>query len=146
MMSWKTLTTISLAAGLTFAAADARAQAPAAGAYTLQQVNGQELPVVTETTDDCRDDILSGTLTLEANGEWQLEYVERETCGADIEEDQEREDGSYTVDGQTVLFSDDTDAFEANDLDIDELGTATLNGNELSVTLQDGQTVLVFRK
>lgn len=144
----KTLTTIFLAAGgLALSGADARAQTPApAGTYTLAQVNGQPLPVVTETEGDCRDEVVSGTLTLTAGGDWELEYLERETCGATVEEEGEGEDGDYTVDGATLRFSDDTDEFDANDFDLEELGVGTLTAQALTVTLQDGQTRLTLTR
>lgn len=148
MLYGKTLTTIALlSGGLTLSLGDAHAQTPAAvGTYTLVQVNGQVLPAVTERDADCTEEVLAGTLTFEADGDWEFEYLERETCGTNVDEDQEREDGDCTFDGQTVRFSNDTEEFEPNDLDIDEFGVGVLSANVLMVTLEDGQTVLHFRR
>ena len=144
----KMLTTSALVAGaLPLTADPADAQTPeAAGSYELVQVNGQALPVVIERTENCQEEVLSGTLVLEADGDWEFEHVERETCGTDVDEDTEREDGDYVVSGEALTFSDDTDEFDPDDLDIDEFGTGTITSEGVRVTLQDGRTELLFRR
>lgn len=134
--------------GVAYADSNAWCQAPAhVGTFTLVEVNQQPLPVVTETTDDCREEVLSGTLTLSAENDWTIEYNEKETCGTEqVEEEVENEDGEYTVEGQTIRFSDDTDEFNANEIEIENLGVGTASADGLSVTLQDGRTVLTFRR
>lgn len=134
------------------------------GTYALAQVDGRALPAVVETDGACRDELLSGTLTL-ADGAWTLETVERETCdGQAPREDRETERGRYTVSGQAVTFaaaeSDDAadadDADDADDaagasgtagsdVDVDEPATGTMDGATLTVRLREGQTV-VFRR
>ena len=147
MPNWKRVSTISMAAAaLVAVSADAQAQTSATGTFTLATVNDQALPQATETNTRCREEIVSGTITLANNGDWEFAYVERETCGTDVEEDRERESGDYTLQGQSVRFSDDTDDFEADDLDVDELGVGVLSAAGLTITLQDGRTVLFFRR
>ncbi len=133
-----------VAAALTSVGADAHAQTPATGTFTLATLNGQALPTATETSTRCREEIVSGAITLEDNGDWEFAYVERKTCGTDVEEDREREGGDYVLEGQSVRFSDDTDEFKADNLDVDELGVGVLSAAGLTITLQDGQTALFF--
>ena len=120
--------------------------AAVAGTYTLAAVNGEPLPFLTETEDSCREEAISGTLTLESDGDWELRYVERETCGAEVQNEDEGGSGDYTVAGQTVRFSDETEELDPSDLDLEELGVGTVNGAELRVTLRDQRTVLTFRR
>lgn len=143
----KTMMATLAAGGLAaFSGTDASAQAPA-GTYVLAEVQGQALPVLTEEENGCREEVLAATLTLEADGDWEMEYTERETCGAEVEEDEEDAEGDFTVDGTTVRFSDDDESRDPTDeIDLDELGVGTLSEAGLSVRLQDGRTVLVFRR
>jgi hypothetical protein len=126
------------------------------GTYTLAQVDGRALPAVVETDGTCRDELVSGTLTL-ADGAWTLETVERELCeGQAPREDRETERGRYTLAGAAVTFTeDDADADDADDtrasgatagdLDVDEPASGTVDGATLTVRLREGQTV-VFRR
>ena len=134
--------------GTALGAGDTRAQEPAvAGEYTLTQVNGKVLPAVTETSNDCREEVTSGKLTVKADSTWQFEYVEVETCGTEVDEDREHEHGRYVMEGEKVRFSADTAEFDPNDVDIEELGVGTPAADgTLSVTLEDGQTVLTFKR
>lgn len=133
----------------------AAAPAPSVpGTYTLAQVEGRALPAVVDTDGACRDEVVSGTLTI-ADGTWTLETVERELCeGQAPREDRDTERGRYTLSGGTVTFTDD-DGDDANDdaddrddpadVDVDEPATGTLDGGTLTVRLREGQTV-VFRR
>lgn len=139
---------LALAVGLLVGdAPDARAQErDVVGTYELVRIDSQTLPVVTERSRRCVEEVVSGTLRLEVNGEWEFDYLERKTCGNDVDEDLEDEDGGYIVRGGTIIFSDDTERYDPDDLDVDELGTGVLNGNELRVILEDGRTELIFRR
>ena len=151
----KKIRVAALGAGvLALAAAGASAQAPAqAEVYRLATVEGRALPVVIEQEGDCRDELLGGTLTLEADGEWTLVTQEREVCGDRVEEDEEREEGRYTVEGQTVRFLDEDGEAEQEDdrddetpdFDVDDLTVGTRSAGALSVRLEDGRTA-VFRQ
>jgi len=142
------------------------------GTYTLAQVEGRALPAVVETDGACRDELVTGTLTL-ADGTWMLETVERELCdGQAPREDRETERGRYTLSAGTVAFTaddvaDDADedaadaddatddeddddarsgaAADGADVDIDEPASGTVDGGTLTVRLREGQTV-VFRR
>ncbi len=144
------------------------------GTYTLAQVEGRALPAVVETDGACRDELVSGTLTL-ADGTWTLETVERELCeGQAPREDRETERGRYTLSAGAVAFTADDaadaddpaddandaddpaddandaddatdDAANGADVDIDEPASGTVDGGTLTVRLREGQTV-VFRR
>jgi hypothetical protein len=137
---------------------------PVPGTYTLSQVEGRALPAVVETDGACRDELVSGTLTL-GDGTWTLETVERELCdGQAAREDRETERGRYTLSAGAVTFTaddandpddaaedaDDDDArsgaaADGPDVDIDEPASGTVDGGTLTVRLREGQTV-VFRR
>ena len=137
---------LALTLGLLVCATQLSAQA-FAGSYALYQVNGQPLPVVTDEENGCREEVLAATLIIEANGDWRMDYTERETCGTEVEEDEEDESGRYITEGNTIIFSDDDESDSpADEIDIDELGIGTLSGDVLSVTLEDRRTVLSFRR
>lgn len=136
----------------------AQAGGPQASTWTLAQVDGRDLPAMVETEDACRDEVVSGTLTL-AESTWTLETVDRETCeGREPSEERDTESGTYTRSGQTLAFTDDdgdgpdaTDddaaeaADEVDDVDVDELATGTEQGGTLTIQLHEGHT-LVFRR
>jgi len=144
----KTFTTMALAAGAFWVAGqDAWSQGQAQpGTYTLVEIDGRPLPVVTDRKGDCQEEVLSATLILGTDGEWELNYTERETCGADVDEDLEDADGHYRAEGEMIHFSDDTDPYEPDDLDIDELGMGTVTADGMTVRLQDQHTTLTFRR
>jgi hypothetical protein len=147
-----TLAILAASAGTT--ALVARAQTAAQEVFQLVGVAGQPLPVLLEEDGDCREELLSATLTLETDGRWVLATNEREACGDDIESDEDQEDGTYAVEGQTLRFLDDDgdapDADDADDdddqeIDVDDLTTGTRSGGDLVVRLADGSTDLQFR-
>lgn len=160
MMQSKTLLLAGFgAAALAVAANPSGAQVP--GTYTLAQVDGRALPVVTETDGACRDELVSATLTL-ADGAWTLETMERELCeGEAPREDRETDRGRYTLSGQTVTFAggdadDEAEAAEDEEgrtepsgsdveVDVEEPARGTVDGGTLTVLLRGGQTV-VFRR
>lgn len=125
------------------------------GTWTLARVEGRALPLVVDTDGACRDELVSGTLTL-ADGAWTLETTERELCdGQAPREDRETERGRYTALGQALAFAedepderDDDDAPSAaadGGVDVDEPASGTVDGSTLTVRLREGQTV-VFRR
>ena len=145
----------AVAAGaFAFDAAPASAQAVSAEeTYRLVQVAGTALPTVVEEDDDgCREEVLAGTLTLETDGDWKLVTRERETCGNDVEEEEDTEEGEYRIEGSAIRFveedddDDDDDADETEDVDLDDLATGTRTSDGLTITLEDGETTLVFRR
>ena len=149
----KTLTVAALGAGAMALAGIAVAQdAAQAETYRLVDVSGGALPVLVEQDGDCRDELLSGTLTLADDGTWVLVTQEREVCGDRVEEDEEREEGRYTMDGQTVRFLDEDGEAEeheeedAGEIEVDDLSVGTRSADGLAVRLADGQTVLAFRR
>lgn len=122
----KTLVLAGLgAAALVMAAERSGAQDAAPGVpgtYTLAQVDGRALPAVVETDGACRDELVSGTLTL-ADGTWTLETVERELCeGQAPREDRETERGRYTLSGTAITFADGQE--DASSADVDDADDA----------------------
>ncbi len=136
--------------------------------WQLAEVNGMALPALIEQDgENCREEVTSGSLTLESDGGWTLVTQEREVCGDKVEEDSEEEDGRYSTQGVTVTFTegdDDTDDDDADDDDTDDddaddddgddddrgdaddLASGTRSGSTLTVRLEDGNTVLLFRR
>jgi hypothetical protein len=132
-------------------ATNAQGQSPApsaaVGTYRLATINDRPLPVVVEEEDGCRDEVVSGTLTLKPDGTWTLVHTERDVCGDKVESDEENEDGKYTLQGTMVTFNDDAGdrRDDDGDIDIDDLRTGTLSADAIAIRLQDG-VVAVFRK
>lgn len=132
------------------ATAFAQGRTAAAEVYRLTEVNGGALPVVVEQDERCREELLGGTLTLETDGRWRLMTQEREVCGADVEAEEESEDGIFTREGQTIRFLEEDG--EPNDdegdegIDAENLSVGTVAGGALTVRLADGATTLTFRQ
>ena len=118
--------------------------------FRLVEVSGTALPVTTEGGDGCREDVIAATLTLEADGGWAMVTQEREVCGTRVEEDEDREEGTYRLEGNAFRFvnddEDDDGDDDADELDVEELATGTRTADGLTVRLEDGETVLVFRR
>ena len=129
------------------------------GTWTLVEVDGQ-LPFTVEQKDDCVEQVTAGTLIFEEDGDWTVQLTEVETCGSDIDEDTEKEDGDYTVEGTTINFRPGDDQAAAppaaeraadptapmREIEVDELVTGTLEGDVIRVRIRDSQAVAVFRK
>ena len=145
----KGIITTGIIALTALAAGDASAQE----AWQLARVNGSALPAVIEQDDDgCRDELVSGTLTLSGDGTWVLQTRERETCGDDVDEETEREDGRYARDAGAITFTDqDGDSEDADDedaddgIDVDDFVSGSADAGSLTVRLDDGNT-LTFRR
>jgi hypothetical protein len=128
---------------------EAAAQAPVDESYRLVQVAGQPLPVVTEQSGECRDELLAATLTLHGDGTWTLLTTEREVCGTTTEEEEDREEGRYTADGQALRFLDENgkpavDDGDDSELEVDDLLDGTRSAEGLVVRAADGETELRF--
>lgn len=148
-----TLILAGLAYGVLGTAAPAAAQAASQDeTFRLIQVAGKALPAVIEEEDGCREEVVSGTLTLKADGIWILVTQEREVCGDRVEEEDEREEGKYSIEGSLIRFVDDDcdgDADEDDtddDLDLDDMTTGTRTAEGLTVRLKGSDAVLVFRR
>lgn len=147
------MTIIAVAAfgiGVLSTAAVATQSAPEAETFTLVAVNGAGLPALVEEEEGCREEIVAGAITLEADGDWVLTTREREVCGERVEEEEEREEGTYEAEGDGIRFIDDDDDDDAGDrdqdeVDIDELATGSRTAAGLTVGLEAGGT-LTFRR
>lgn len=154
-MKFTTTMTITAVAGATLIAAaglnPAAADAVQEEVFQLVQVAGQNLPVVTEENGDCRDELLAATLTLHAGQRWTLVTQEREVCGDQADDDEDREEGTYAVDGETIRFMDEDgdlpqDDGDDSELEIDDLLEGVRTDTGLTVRVVDGETELQFSR
>lgn len=133
------------------AAAQQMAAPPSvAGAYKLAQVDSTELPVLVKEDASCREEVTEATLTLAADNTWKFEAKVRATCGTEVTEKTETEDGKYTVTAAGIDFEPDEEVEEVDEdpdeFEIDDLATGTIKENVLTVKLDEETKVLVFRK
>ena len=147
----KLLTALAPLLAVSLAGGQASAQVAAEETFHLAQVSGQALPVVTEENGDCRDELGAATLTLHTDGRWTLTTTEREVCAGATEEEEDREEGRYTIEGETIRFSDeegDTPEDDGDDteLEVDDLVQGTRSADGLTVRVADGETELQFRR
>ncbi len=141
----KSITTSAVIAVLTLSASDTAAQSEET--WRLSQVDGNALPHVVDQDDDgCREEVVSGALTLHADGRWTLVTQEREVCGSEIEDETEEEDGRYEAQGETVRFADEDGDVETDGDDVDDIAHGTRNGSTLTVRTGGGDRVLVFTR
>lgn len=145
--------TVTAAGALTLLTLGARAQSPTqAQMYRLVEIGGQPLPVVVEQEGECREEIRGGTLTLETAGTWTLVLEERDVCGDQVDDSEDREQGRYAVEGQTVRFlndngeprSFDADDDEEGEIEVDEITEGRRADDGLTGRLPGG-TVVLFR-
>lgn len=130
------------------------------GTWQLVQVNGQPLPVFTGAYDNCREYVVSGTMTLMADGTYRAMPMMRDIC-TDREEstrEAEPEMGTYTVSGTTIRFNEEAierpgwnrwenASGNGQEIPIEDLGgTGTLQGDVLQVRLSDDRSVVTFRR
>jgi len=119
--------------------------------FRLISVAGKSLPVVVEQEGECREELQSAMLTLDTNGKWSLVVTEKEICGTNQDNEEEREHGTYKANGTTVQFFDENgkptvpDA-DDGELDVADLREGTRSSDGLTVRLADGKTDLIFRK
>lgn len=149
-----TLILAGLATGALGTAASVAGQAVSQDeTFSLIEVAGKALPAVIEEEDSCREEVVSGTLTLKADGIWILVTQEREVCGDRVEEEEEREEGKYSIEGSSIQFVDDDNDGDAeeddtddDDLELDDMTTGTRTAEGLTVRLKGSDAVLVFRR
>jgi hypothetical protein len=129
------------------AAGNARAQS-VTGTWDLRQVADKALPAVIEVEGDCREEIVSATLTLNADNTWRLERTERDVCGSKVEDEKESDSGQYRVGGTTIEFMDDdgkSQQEESGD-DLDDFSVGTVADNVITVRLGKTETSARFQK
>lgn len=139
---------ILLSAGLLAAACAGNGNAEPGERFRLTEVGGRPLPVSYPEEQGCTEEIRSATLELEADGEWEMTMTKREVCGDRVEDDEDVEEGTYTVTGQTYRFRSprgDAGAPGPGEIEIESLAEGTLDGDVLTARLEDGTTV-VFRR
>lgn len=116
--------------------------------FQLSEVGGQPLPVSYPEEQGCTEEILAATLELEADGEWEMRMTKREVCGETVEEDDDVEEGTYTVEGDVYRFvgpSGDSGSASPGEIEIEGLVEGRLVDGVLTARLKDGSTV-VFRR
>ena len=142
---------LALALALALMPHVARAQAPVEERYKLVEIGGKALPVEVEKGRRCSEYVTGATLTLRPDSVWTLEYGKRDVCGDREETETEHEDGRYSVVADSIRFHDDDDHDDddddEDDIDVDHLASATrAPDGRLTARLDDGRTVLVFRR
>lgn len=108
------------------------------GAYNLQTVNGNSLPVVTFQQGNDKQEITAGSVSLNADNTASLSLTIRETVGATVTTQTSTDVGTYAVTGNQVTFT-----FNGSTL------VAVLNGGTLSFSINQGGAsgiTLVFQK
>lgn len=114
--------------------------------FRLTEVGGQPLPVSYPEEGGCNEEILSATLFLQPGGKWTMEQKKREICGSDVEEDEDVEEGAYTVDGRIYRFTAPQGRSPSpGEIEIENLADGTLAADVLTARLADG-TAVVFRR
>ena len=137
-----------LAAGLLTVACGGTGDAGPGETFRLTEVGGRPLPVAYPEEPGCTEEIRSATLELGADGGWEMTMTKRETCGDAVEEDEDVEEGTYTVAGQSYRFTSprgDGVAPSPGEIEIENLAEGTREGDVLTARLEDGTTV-VFRR
>ena len=123
-----------------------RAGTEPAEVLRLAEVGGQRLPVSYPEEPGCREEVLGATLTLEADGEWEMRMNKREICGDTVSEDEDVEEGTYTREGEVLRFtSPSSTAAAPGEIEIENLADGTLEGDVLTARLGNGTTV-TFRR
>ena len=105
-----------------------------AGVWTLFTVDGAPLPAVISQFGDTKIELLNDTLTIVANGSSTERAQSRFTAGPRVETDTTVEDGTFTIEGNTIRFLGKNG----------QQRTATLSGTLLIASVE-GKT-WVFRK
>lgn len=133
------LLSLSIAAAVTACGGEEPAET-----FALMEIGGQGLPVTYPEESGCQEELLDATLALEADGEWDLEMTKREICGEAVEEDQDGEEGTYTVDGASYTFESPQGSpggGSPGEIEIEHMEEGTLEGDVLTVRLRDGTTL-----
>jgi hypothetical protein len=119
-----------------------------AGTYTLATIDGKALPGVIEVEGDCREEIVTATLVLGADGTWKLDRHERDVCGTTIEDETEADSGRYTVNGPSIEFFDDKGKSQRSDEgdDLEDLATGSIREDGISIRVGGSGKAVLFRK
>ena len=120
----------------------------AAGTYALVQIGTNTLPATIETEDNCREEVVAATLTLDTNGTWRMERHERDVCADKTDNEQEVDTGRYRLTGNTIEFLDDDGKTQQNEEgdDLDDLSSGTIEGSVLRVKLGRSEMIAQFRR
>ena len=104
------------------------------GTYTLRTVAGRAVPVVLAEEDGVKLEVVSGALTLNANGTYAGTMTLRVTEGGVATTETDGGAGRYAVEGGSLVLTDAEG----------ERTTATRSGN--SITISDGGLSMVFTR
>ncbi len=128
------LLSVALVSSVVFGCGDSFSPEGLSGAYTLQSVNGQNLPF-SETLFGITFEITTGQLNLNSNSTWSVSITTSVTEGPTTVIDTDTESGTFTlVEPSTIRFTDsDGDTF-----------AGTWDGD--TITIIDNGDSLVFRK
>ena len=128
------LLSVALVSSLAFGCGDSFSPEGLSGAYTLESVNGQNLPF-SETILGITFEITAGQLNLNSNSTWSVSITTSVTEGPTTVIDIDTESGTFTlVEPNTIRFTDtDGDVF-----------AGTRDGNNITFTF--GGDTLTFRK
>lgn len=106
-----------------------------AGTYALQSYDGVSLPVSINLAEDASVTVLSGSLTLTANGTFTVRTTAEWMFGGEVETSTDGVGGTFTRTGNTFRLTDeDGDTY-----------TATYDGSS-RVTVDIGGTLLVYTR
>jgi hypothetical protein len=76
-----------------------------AGTYSLRTINGQPLPYTYRTSGADTYQVVSGTITLAADGTWTETQTERQTIGGVVTSPSFSDNGTYAVTGSAITFT-----------------------------------------
>lgn len=133
-------TTIALAllAGLIGCSSDSTTSADTAylGSYTLISVNSQSVPAVIAQTPTEKDEIVSGTLTLNANATFAAVLSYRQTISGNVTTVPFAITGTWTRSGNSFELKDTTG----------QTSTATFSNNQLTASITSPLAVTLLFK
>lgn len=126
----------------------AQAQSSVVGTWELVAIAGDSLPAVIDQDGDCREEIVSATLTIAPDSTWRLESVERDICSNSTKEEKEQDKGRYHANENSVEFLDSAGKSQKDEDgdDLDDLSAGTLEGDTLTVQLGKLDKRLTFRR
>jgi len=107
-----------------------------AGTYVLRTINGADLPYTLVDLVVFKVELIAGSLVLAQGGTYTAQtttrFIEE---GVVVSTETDEESGKYTVSGQTITLTEDSDG---------RLLTGTVSGNTITVT--DSGLTAVYRK
>ena len=127
---------------------EARAQSSVVGTWELAQIDGNALPAVLDQDGDCREEVVSATLTIAPDSTWRLESNERDVCPNKTEDDPQTETGRWRVDGNNIEMLDKAGKSQRDESgdDLDDVSTGTIDGDTLTLKLGKTDKVVTFRR